>query len=363
MPAIPVTKTFFPPLEEYRAQLERVWASGWLTNRGELVQELESKLCEHLGVSNCLFVNNGTIAIQLAIKALGLQGEVITTPFSYVATTSSLVWEGCTPVFADIDPRTLCLDPRKAEAAITPRTTAILATHVYGIPCDVAAFEDIARRHGLKIIYDAAHCFGVRHRGRSLFDFGDVSTSSFHATKIFHTGEGGGLFAGDPEVRHRLYYMHNFGHHGQEAFWGVGINAKTPELTAAMGLSVLPHMDEIVSVRRTVSERYDAELAGLPLARPELPPDTEYNYAYYPVLFESEAALLRVRDALNQREIFPRRYFYPSLNTLPYLEVRQPMPVAEDAASRVLCLPLYVGLTESEQTLIVSTIRSELRGV
>jgi dTDP-4-amino-4,6-dideoxygalactose transaminase len=359
---IPVTKTYFPSLDTYRAQLERVWASGWLTNRGALVQELEAKLCAHLGVSNCLFVNNGTIAIQLAIKALGLSGEVITTPFSYVATTSSLVWEGCTPVFADVDPRTLCLDPQKAEDAITPRTTAILATHVYGIPCDVEAFEDIARRHGIKVIYDAAHCFDVRYRGRSLFDYGDVSTTSFHATKIFHTGEGGGLFAQDPEVRHRLFYLHNFGHHGQEAFYGVGINAKTPELTAAMGLCVLPDMPLIIGERRAISERYDAGLAGLPLTRPVLPPDTVYNYAYYPVLFENEARLLQVRDALNRRDIFPRRYFYPSLNTLPYLAERPSMPLAEDAASRVLCLPLYVGLTESEQEQIISIVGNELGG-
>lgn len=359
---IPVTKTFFPPLQTYTAYLERVWASGWLTNRGQLVLELEAKLREHLGVAHCLFVNNGTIAIQIALKGLEIKGEVITTPFSYVATTSSILWEGCTPVFADIDPYSLCIDPQQIEAAITPRTAAILATHVYGNPCDVEAIEAIAQRYGLKVIYDAAHCFGVRYLGKSLFDFGDVATSSFHATKIFHTGEGGGIFAKDPEVQHRLFYMHNFGHNGQESYWGVGINAKTPELTAAMGLSVLPHLPEIIEARRQVSVCYDEALKGLPLTRPVLREGTEYNYAYYPVLFESEKALVQVRDALNRHDIFPRRYFYPALHLLPYVSPRVSMPVAEDVSARVLCLPLYVGLAENEQEQINAIIRTELSG-
>ncbi len=350
---IPVTKSFLPPFEEYASYLSEIWASDILTNNGPLVKELETRLKEYLGVKNLFFVTNGTIALQIAARALDLSGEVITTPFSYVATTSSIVWEGCTPVYVDIDPRTLCIDAGLIEAAITPRTTAILPTHVYGIPCDVERIQSIASKHGLKVIYDAAHAFGVSYGGRSLAAYGDAATLSFHATKLFHTVEGGAVVTEDDEVAHRISYMRNFGHNGQEAFWGLGINGKNSEFHAAMGLCNLQHVSDIIAARKQVTAWYDELLTGTLLTRPLLPEGTEYNYAYYPVLFPSEEALLRARDALNARQIFPRRYFYPSLETLPYLDSRS-MPLSEGISARVLCLPLYPELTYEEVCMITT---------
>src|SRR5690242_2197737 len=246
---INVTKTFLPPQEEYNAILKRAWDKGWMTNRGELVKELEEKLKDYLGVKNIIATTNGTLPLQIAIKALGLKGEIITTPFSYVATTSSIVWEGCQPVFVDIDPGYLTIDENKIEAAITEKTSAILATHVFGNPCNIDAIDAIAKKHKLKVIYDAAHCFGVKYKGQSIFKYGDVSTCSFHATKLFHTGEGGAMFTNDEELHHKLFYHHNFGHKGQLDFYGLGINAKMSEMQAAMGLAILPYINEIIASR------------------------------------------------------------------------------------------------------------------
>src|SRR5688572_25479009 len=233
---INVTKSFLPPIEEYVKYLEGIWERCHLTNHGPLVNELEEKLKTYLGVKNFFYLNNGTIAIQLAIKALDITGEVITTPFSYVATCSSIVWENAKPVFVDIDPGNFTIDATKIEAAITPRTSAILATHVYGIPCNVEEIDRIAKKHKLKVVYDAAHAFGVEYKGASLLNYGHISTLSFHATKLFHTVEGGGITTNDDELAHRIAYMRNFGHKGQEEFWGLGINGKSSEFHAAMGL-------------------------------------------------------------------------------------------------------------------------------
>ncbi len=232
---INVTQTFLPPIEEYVEYLQQIWDSRWLTNRGRLIQELEVKLKDYLGIENLLIVNNGTIALQIAIKALNLKGEIITTPFSYVATVSSIVWENCEPVFVDIDKDYLTIDETKIEAAITDKTSAILATHVYGNPCNVEAIQAIAEKHNLKVIYDAAHCFGVKYKGESILNWGDVSTLSFHATKLFHTGEGGGIVCNDEQLAHKIFYHHNFGHNGPEEFFGLGVNAKLSELNAARG--------------------------------------------------------------------------------------------------------------------------------
>lgn len=352
---IPVTKSFLPPIEEYIEYLKQIWDSNQLTNHGPLVKELEQKLEDFLGVKHLFFVSNGTIALQIAIKALDLHHEVITTPFSYVATTSSLVWEGCKPVFVDIDPNTLCIDPDLIEAAITPRTTAILATHVYGIPCDVEQIQSIAEKHHLKVIYDAAHTFGVRYQGKSLVSYGEISTLSFHATKLFHTVEGGAIITNDDELAHRISYMRNFGHNGPEAFWGLGINGKNSEFHAAMGLCNLTHLEEIISARRQVCAWYDDLLVGSSLTRPTLPKGAKYNFAYYPVLFPSEELLLKAKDLLNQNAIFPRRYFYPSLNNLPYVEAVS-VPVAESVSPRVLCLPLYPELNKDDLTRIAKII-------
>ena len=354
---INVTKAFLPPLEEYTKYLEGVWNRVHLTNHGPLVNELEEKLKEYLGVKHFYFINNGTVAIQLAIKALDLKGEIITTPFSYVATTSSIVWENARPVFVDIDSNTFTIDATRIEAAITPQTSAILATHVYGVPCDVEAIQQIAARHNLKVIYDAAHAFGVVYKARPILNYGDISTLSFHATKLFHTVEGGGIATNDDELAHRLAFMRNFGHKGQEEFWGVGINGKNSEFHAAMGLCNFPHIPAILESRKQLSLLYDTVFsqAGLALQRPVISEHAGYNYSYYPVLFESEKQLLSVRDSLNAAYVYPRRYFYPALNTLPYVQA-QPMPVATSIASRVLCLPLYFDLTPDEIKRICSII-------
>jgi dTDP-4-amino-4,6-dideoxygalactose transaminase len=349
---INVTKTFFPPLEEYTKQVERIWKNQWLTNRGELVRELEDKLKEHLGVNNLTLTTNGTLPIQIAIKALGLSGEIITTPFSYVATTSAIVWEGCTPVFVDIHPEYLTIDESKIEAAITDKTTAILATHVFGNPCNVEVIAQIAKRHNLKVIYDAAHCFGVRYKGQSIFNYGDLSTCSFHATKIFHTGEGGCWITNNEELQQKMYYMHNFGHNGPEEFYGLGINAKMSELQAAMGLSVFEYVDNIFNSRRKATDYYTKELVNRNVTRLKLRDGVEWNSHYYPIQFASETELLNYVEKMNNLNIFPRRYFYPSLNSLNYVE-RQNCPISESIAKRILCLPLSHDLdTQIQDTII-----------
>jgi len=357
---INVTKTFFPPIEEYQTQLQRVWQNEWLTNRGELVLELEKKLKAYLNVSAVLITNNGTIPIQIALKLLGNGGEIITTPFSYVATTASILWESCTPVFVDIHPEFLTIDETKIEAAITPNTTAILATHVFGNPCHVEAIGKIANKHGLKVIYDAAHCFGVDYQGQSIFEYGDVSTCSFHATKLFHTGEGGAVFCKDAELMHRIFYSHNFGHNGPLEFYGLGINGKISELQAAMGLAVFPYLKFIVSERKRVVDYYNANLDFSKLRTMNLRENTSWNYSYYPVIFETETQLLNVQKALNEKNIFPRRYFYPSLNKVGYLNAAE-MPVSEQIAKTILCLPLYAEIDEESLNLICTILNDNLK--
>ena len=350
---INVTKTYLPPFEAYTAVLKRAWDKAWITNNGELVQELEANLKTYLGVNNLLFTGNGTIVLQMALKALNITKEVITTPFSYVATTNAIVWEGCQPDFVDIDPLSFCIDASKIEAAITPNTQAILATHVYGIPCDVEAIEAIAKKHDLKVIYDGAHAFGVLYKGKSLLSYGDISTCSFHATKLFHTVEGGCIIANDETINRQLMLYRQFGH-VYDDYFTVGVNGKNSEFHAAMGLCVLPEIDHIISDRKKTSLQYDAALSAH-LQRPFMAATLLYNYAYYPVVFKSEAQLLEVVDSLKQNDISGRRYFYPSLNELPYL-VHQSCPVSEDISRRVLCLPLYFGLSNAEITLILDAI-------
>jgi dTDP-4-amino-4,6-dideoxygalactose transaminase len=352
---INVTKTFFPPLEEYHKQLERIWKNEWLTNRGELVNELEEKLKSYLHVPNIIVMNNGTVPIQIALKLLAKQGEVITTPFSYVATSASIVWENCTPVFVDIHPEYLTIDETKIEAAITEKTTCILATHVFGNPCNVEAIEQIAQKHQLKVIYDAAHCFGVKYKGESIFNYGDVSTCSFHATKLFHTGEGGAVFCKDEELNHKLYYSHNFGHNGPLDFHGLGINGKISELQAAMGLCVLPYMKKILTGRKRAVEYYVEQLNHSNIQKLKIRVGTEWNYSYYPVIFETEEKLLQVQKKMNENNIFPRRYFYPSLNTINYLNKAE-MPVSESVAKRILCLPLSSELNQNHLNTICDAI-------
>lgn len=349
---INVTKTFLPPQKEYNALLQRVWKTGWVTNRGILVNELEDRLINHLNIDAMICMANGTLPLQIAIKALHISGEIITTPFSYVATTSSIVWEGCTPVFVDIHPEFLTIDETKIEASITENTTAILATHVFGNPCNIEEIERLANKYNLKVIYDAAHCFGVTYKNKSIFSYGDVSTCSFHATKLFHTGEGGALFC-NSDLKLSMFRHHNFGHEGHENFDGIGINAKMSELQAAMGLAVLPYIEKILKSRKEIVERYTEAFSILKTIK--IRPQTKWNYSYFPLLFNDEAQLLKVKKALNEKGIFPRRYFYPSLNTLDYVN-SQPMPISEGISKRVLCLPLYLELTKLEQELIINCI-------
>ena len=356
---INVTQTFLPPQEEYNQLVKRAWDKIWLTNRGELTLELEEKLKSYLGVENIIITNNGTIPIQIALKLLGNNGEIITTPFSYVATSAAIIWENCKPVFVDINADYLTIDETKIEAAITSKTTAILATHVFGNPCNIEAIEEIAKKHNLKVIYDAAHSFGVTYKDETLFNFGDASTCSFHATKLFHTGEGGALFCKEKDLFHKLFYSHNFGHNGPLDFYGLGINAKISELQSAMGLAIFPYMDTIISERKKVVDFYNASLNFKILKGLKLRENTSWNYSYFPVVFESEEQLLKVQKVLNENDIFPRRYFYPSLNTIQYVEGKK-MPVSESIASRIICLPLYVGLSTNELEQIVSIINMSL---
>lgn len=357
---INVTQTFLPPQEEYQAILKEAWDAVWLTNRGQLVKELEIKLQNYLSSAPLLATTNGTLPLQIALKVLAKQGEVITTPFSYVATTSSIVWENSTPVFVDIDPEHLTIDETKIEAAITSKTTAILATHVFGNPCAVEEIEQIAKKHQLAVIYDAAHGFGVNYHGKSLFDYGDVSTCSFHATKLFHTGEGGAMFSKDEQLFQRLYSYHNFGHDGPEKFEGLGINAKMSELQAAMGLAVLPYMSKILAKRKDAVVQYDRLINFEVLRKMKLREDTEWNYSYYPVIFETEKQLINVKDALNAKNINPRRYFYPSLNQLPYVKADE-MPISESISKRILCLPLSFSIKDEEINLISQIINNTIK--
>ena len=356
-----VTKAFLPPIEDYIQYIEKIWQSHQLTNNGPLVRELEAKLRDYLGVKYLFFVSNGTMALQLAIKALNLRGEIITTPFSYVATTSSIIWEGCWPVFVDIDPETLCLNPNLIEEAISSTTTGILATHVYGRPCDLDHIENIAHRHGLKVIYDGAHAFGSCLNGMPLLAHGDISVCSFHATKLFHTVEGGCVIARSEETAKMISLLRSFGHIGEEDYYCAGINGKNSEFHAAMGLTILPRVKLLVERRKSLSEIYDRELSSADLTFPKRGKNLEYNYAYYPVIFRSEDQLLRSRETLNKDGIYPRRYFYPSLNQLPYCWGKS-CPFSEDISKRVLCLPLYPEMDESMIKRISRTILHQISG-
>lgn len=358
---INVTKTYLPPFDEYTALLKKAWDLAWITNNGILVQELEQKLKSYLDVPNFLFTSNGTVVLQMALKALEINGDVITTPFSYVATTNAILWEGCNPIFVDIDPKTLCIDANKIEEAITQNTQAILATHVYGIPCDIDKIAAIAQKHNLKVIYDAAHAFGCTFNGKSLLHYGDISTCSFHATKVFHTVEGGGIICNDKELNDKLLLLRSFGHLGDEHFC-VGINGKNSEFHAAMGLVNLNYINQIIEERREISEMYDSLLNSSNITRPVMPLNIKYNYAYYPVILETEDVLLAVVKALNAVNISARRYFYPSLNEIPqtkYLNSR--CTISEKISRRVLSLPLYAGLQKEDVKLIARTIKEVLK--
>ena len=356
---INVTKTFLPPIDEYFDKIKTIWESKWITNQGPLTGELESKLKEYLGVKNLLLVSNGTIALQIAIKALELKNEIITTPYSYVATTSSILWENCTPVFCDIEDKTFCIDADKIENLITDKTTGILATNVYGFPCDYEKIKTIADKHGLKVIYDGAHSFGVKINGDSVFNFGDISTVSFHATKLFHTIEGGAIITNDEKLSAKMFLYRAFGHLDDDHY-SVGINGRTSEFNAAMGLCNLPRINDFINRRKDINILYRRLLSNSGLKFPVIPDNTEYNYSYFPVIFRSEEQMLLIKDKLSENNINTRRYFYPSLNKLPYLKGNS-CPLSESTAKRVLCLPLYYELSNEEVEFISNIISDNLK--
>lgn len=350
---INVTKTFLPPKEEYNQYLEKIWASSWITNKGPLSEELEQKLRDFLGVKHLILVSNGTIALQLLYKALGLRKKLITTPFSYVATTSSIVWEGLEPVFCDIDSKTLCpsIDSIQNALANDKEISAIVLTHVYGNAGDLIAYQKLADAYAIPLLYDAAHCFNVNYQKQSILNFGKASTLSFHATKLFHTIEGGAIVTDDAALAEKLEYMRRFAHDNEGGFHGLGTNAKTSEFNAAMGLSVLPYIDEIVAKRKAIFDIYDNALEGK-VGLLNWNADLRKNYAYYPVFLKDEAAVLKSRAYLLERGINIRRYFHPSLNQLPYVKY-QACSVSEDMASKVLCLPLDIDLSREKNQEVV----------
>lgn len=364
---IPVTKPYLPSREKLDKYLDGIYERQWLTNNGQLVQELTRRLEDYLGVENLLLVSNGTLALQIAYRALGVsdaslgaQPEAITTPFTFIATASSLKWDGVQPVFSDIDPETWCLNPANIEAAITPGTRAIVPVHVFGNACDVEAIDAIAQKHNVKVIYDACHAFGVNYKGESLLKHGDATTLSFHATKLFHTGEGGAIIFNRKEDLERGKKMINFGITGPESIEELGINAKMNELQAAMGLCVLDEMEENLKARASVWHRYERALSNK-LQLQSKPEALDYNYAYFPVVFESEEQAVQVAAILKANGVLARRYFYPSLESVECLGVGTHQHVSKDIASRILCLPIFDRLSQSDQTNIINLIVAELK--
>lgn len=356
---INVTKTYLPNKEKYKKYIDEIYENGWLTNNGPLVQRLEKRLAEYLGVKNIVLVSNGTVALEIAYRTLGLKGYVITTPFSFVATTSSLVTNSLLPIFADIDEKTLNLNPKNIEKLITPNTSAILPVHVFGNACEVEEVEQIANTYNLKVIYDAAHAFDVKYKDKSVLNYGDISTLSFHSTKLFHSIEGGALIINDDELVQKARYLINFGIKNTEEIPHLGTNAKMNEFEAAMGLCVLDDIEEIKEKRKVLIENYRKELKSLVQFQEQNENATE-NYSYFPIIFDSEQQLLKVQKALNEKDIFPRRYFYPSLDTLTYIEPKQECKISRDISKRILCLPIYAELEKDIQDTIIKTIKESL---
>ena len=356
---INVTKTWLPDRDKLDRYIDQIFENDRLTNNGPLVQELTRRLEEYLEVENLLLVTNGTLALQVAYRVLGVEKEAVTTPFSFAATTSSLVWEHITPRFADIDGDTLCIDQNKVNEAITNDTTAIVPVHVFGNACEIEEIDTIARKRGLKVVYDASHAFGIRYKGKCVLNYGDASTLSFHATKLFHTIEGGAIVFKRREDLERARLMINFGIDGPDSIKDLGINAKMSEFQAAMGLCVLDDMNEIIEKRKEAWERYEN---GLPdkLQRQQWSAENR-NYSYYPIVFDNEEVLLKVKQQLNNMDIFPRRYFYPSLNTVHALsEKYKTMEISEDVSKKILCLPLFAGVEDHTQIEIIGNIRELL---
>ncbi len=343
------------PLNEVTEIMQGIWDSGVMTHNGPLVQKFEKEVAAHLDTKNIVSCVNGTIAIQMAIKALELKGEIITTPFTFIATLSAIKWEGCTPVFVDIDPDTLNIDPTKIEDAITDKTVAILPVHVFGNTCDTDAIDEIAKRHNLKVIYDAAHSVGVRHKGKCIFEYGDISTTSFHATKMLNTSEGGGCFTTDKALHEKMKRIRFFGFDDAKEVVEDGTNAKMTEVNAAIGLANIKYLQEALADRKEKYELYKSLLSKRDDLSFQKITDS-CNYSYFPVIFETEEQLLQVEKALAEEHIFARRYFYPAVNTFTDIVDYVEMPCSESIASRILCLPLYYNLEIKDIERVVKLI-------
>jgi dTDP-4-amino-4,6-dideoxygalactose transaminase len=361
-----VTQPYLPPLAEFIPYLEEIWRTKTLTNMGDFHKSLEQELCNYLGVKHISLFSNGTLALVTALQAIRITGEVITTPFSFVATTHAIWWNGIRPVFVDIEPRFMNLDPSKIEAAITPQTTAILAVHVYGNPCQLDEMKRIADIYGLKLIYDACHAFGVKVGGSSVLNFGDLSVLSFHATKVFNTFEGGAIVCHDEQTKRRIDFLKNFGFADEVTVVAPGVNAKMNEVQAAFGLLQLKHISPVLERRRTLVRRYREGLSGVKgIEFLHDMDDVNHNYAYFPVLVDTKE-YGRTRDELydhlKNNNVFARRYFYPLISQFPAYRGlpsarAENLPVAERVSRQVLCLPLYPALQESQQDLIASLVR------
>lgn len=355
-----VTQPSLAPLNEFLDLLKGVWDRGILTHNGPLVQQMENEFCKKLNIKNFVAVTNGTIAIQMAIKALELKGEIITTPFTWVATVSAIKWEGCTPVFCDIDPGTLNIDPGKIEALINDKTVAIMPVHVFGNACDVELIEEIAARHNLKVIYDAAHAIGTTYKNKSILEYGDISATSLHATKLVNTAEGGACISAKPEIHEKIKRIRFFGHNNEKEIVEDGFNGKMTEVHAALGIANLKYYDEVLEDREKKYKLYKESLSKIPGLRFQSIKNGVPNYSYFPVIFESEEQLLEIEKHLNKQKIYPRRYFYPSVNTYSNIVEYKECPVSENIAIRILCLPLYWDLNENEIKTIIETIKSVL---
>jgi dTDP-4-amino-4,6-dideoxygalactose transaminase len=361
-----VTRPFLPPLEEFIPYLEEIWASKWLTNGGPFHQKLENELAAYLGVEHLALVSNGTLGLVVALQALHVTGEVITTPYSFVATAHSLLWNNLKPVFVDIDPKTCNLDPEKIETAITPQTSAIMPVHCYGTPCDIEGIKRIADVYGLKVIYDAAHAFAVRAKGESILNHGDLSVLSFHATKVFNTFEGGAIVCHDAKMKQRIDYLKNFGFADEVTVTAPGINGKMNEFQSALGLLQLKHLQDAIEARKKIAQYYleeFQELQGITCLAAQ--PGVALNYSYFPILVDPDYPLSRdgLYQKLRENGIFSRRYFYPLISNMPMYRglpsaAAANLPVATSIAEQVLCLPIYPDLQQDELLLIIEAVRS-----
>jgi dTDP-4-amino-4,6-dideoxygalactose transaminase len=357
---ITVTKSSLPPLEKYIEYLEKIWSSRWLTNDGEFVKRLEKELQEYLKVKNVVLVSNGTVALQLALRALNLKGEVITTPFTFVATTNAILMENLTPVFADIDTQTFNIDPKYIEKKITKKTSAILAVHVYGNPCYVEELQEIANKHNLKLLYDAAHAFGVEYKNQSVLNYGDASMLSFHATKVFNTVEGGAIVTDNEQMVEKLKLLRNHGIKSEEEFSLPGTNAKMNEFQAAMGLCNLEKHDTNIEQRETIYKRYAEKLGKLQGVQLQRVITSKYNYSYFPICFENRKKRDQVWSELSKKGIKTRRYFFPLTVDTPYFQniQKEDLKVAFSVADRVLCLPIYPDLEKTSVDYIIESVIS-----